>query len=630
MLFSQLEVKYFEGGYLTTNDLINYTRKEIIPKNDSKPYHKLTYDIRGRIVSIEGFENNVKSSLDHGLYSEIEGSVVKYQFSYYKNETEIVFFNEQNKQIESGYGEKHNKIKIFRSEKSDTITVSYIKSKYFFWLDNYDVPFIINTQSDGISRSIRFVYENKNLIEETHLDDQNNITNNISGYAQIKFMFDNYGRLLSQVTTDYLGNIKESRKDIYSNNLLTSSIAYSKEGIKSEKNFQYINQDTIVNQLWVDSSNLRINKPNSNIGSTKIHLKIGEKITTYFDLKGNPIIYIDEELTTCECARKIERFHLKDSIEETYFGLANNQIKKTVRLLVENSVLSDNVTYKFDQNGNILEEKYIDSLGNPKQDYYKSYKKIYKRTSSGLITQVLSYGINEELIGNSVRKEFDSLGRIISISYLDNFGNLTSDGRLGFAKYTYKYDSIGNILEYKTYGIDNTLMANVNGIAYYKYNYDSKNNLIELKVYDNLIETYENEEIAKPISTMKFNYNLLDSSYLVEEYGFNGEMVKKEKFNNKKRLIQQFYFDEKCGELHQIFQTEIGKDGKTINTRYFIYNKKCVLKGQYVYRGKSWEDISIESIQKDNNAAGCKINDSKENKYYVRIKMKQIKYIPVL
>jgi hypothetical protein len=418
---------------------------ELLKKeNNSKPYHKLTYDFQGRIVSIEGFENNMKSSLNYGFNNgKIEGSVVKYQFSYNKNETEILFFNEQNKQTEIEFGEKHNKIKIFRSENSDTIKVSYIKSKYFYWLDNYDVPFMINTQSDEISRSIRFVYEDNILIEETYLDNQNNKTNNISGYAQIKFIYDNYGRLLSQVTTDYLGNIKESRKDIYSNNSLTSSIEYSKDGVKSEKNFQYINLDTIVNQFWVDSSNLRINKPNSNIGSIKIHLKKGEKTTTYFDLKGSPVIYIDEELITCECARKIERFHLKDSIEETCFDQANNQIKKTVKLLVDNSVLSDNVTYKFDQNGNILEEKHIDSLGNPIPSYDKSYKTTYKRTFSGLITQVLSYGINEELIGNSERKEFDSLGRIISISYLDNFGNLTSDPRReGFAKYIYKFNKI--------------------------------------------------------------------------------------------------------------------------------------------------------------------------------------------
>jgi hypothetical protein len=641
--FGQQQVKYYEGGYLTKDEFVNYNRKEIQISNYSKPYHKVVYDVNGRIISIEGYKNNLKDYLEFPLrclneicdpFCESEGFFVKCSFLYLKNKTHIIFLNAQNKPIEAHFdGEKYSKLIIYQSDNNDTITLSFIKTKIFFISSQYNINGVYlsrQLQPDIFSKSIRYIYSNNKLIKQSYLNENGQLVNGISGYAEINYKYDALGREIERVSTDELGNLANhgidlydysKKKVVYDDKKLISITYLSENGQMTEWKWQYSHSDTIAAQTWSDKNGVKIVNPNSGIGEVKSISKKDEVITSYYDLNGKPINYMFDEVYTCECASKIER-KLKDgSTEEIYFDTVGKQIKRLVtNLNITETISSNYSSYKYDENGNILEIVDLDSLGRPFPNYENIYKRIYKRNLEGLITQVLCFGINEDLIGGSEKKEFDSIGRIKEHSYLDNSGNLVSDRRQGFAKYTYKYDIKGNVIEYKTYGIDGTLMANSNEIAAYKFKYDSLNNLIEIVTFnnldDNLIEAY-------PIEMIKIHHNYKDSSYSIKKYNRDSTLVGIVNYYKNDELLQSYSLV--CDKLQEMSKSEVGRDGKIIETCYFNYNEKCKLMYYQVYRESTNDEIILSLKKKPINADGWHKHDLNSLKYF-NVKGKEVFY----
>jgi hypothetical protein len=443
----------------------------------------------------------------------------------------------------------------------------------------------------------------------------------MSGYAETSYRYDELGRQTEQISTDELGNLANGGyvddyygyaiEQIQYNGAYLQSILYlSENGDKYELKYQYLNSDTIVFQTWYDKDDTRIGKPNSGIGEIKSTFKKGENLTAYYDLNGNPENYMSDMVITCECASKIER-KLKDgTTEEIFFDTIGKQIKRRITPLI--SIETYN---KYDKNGNIIEEKYLDSLGNPSPIYDNSYKTIYKRNPSGLILQELKYGINDDLIGNSLLKEYDSIGRVLSISYFDNSEKASTDG-FSIARYTYKYDKNGNVSEFGTYGKDGLLIGNDAGVAFVKYKYDKYDNLIELSLFDNF---YEDTLLAIPLEIMKIKYNYVDSSYSTEKYDFDSILIEIDIYNKNGDLMQYYRYNESCSKMLEMMNVKVGQDAKLLETWFFNYelkNKKCLLKSYRVAREATFDIININQKKKPINVNGWHRYDTNTRKHF--------------
>ena len=563
----------------------------------------------------EVIEENLNFHLDYGFY-ESKGVVDKYLFFYHQNKTVIQFYNAQNKRIDGSLGgsyEKYDKLIIYRSDNEDTIILSLIERKSFLE-DSFDVPLNRQLAPDVVSQNIRYIYSNKKRIKKSYLNKNNQLVNGVSGYAEINYRFDELGREIEQFSTDNLGKLTNHGIDSYGyakklveyNNDKIQCVKYlSESGDLMELKYQYLISDTIVTKTWSDKNGVRIAMLNSasGIGEVKSVFKKGEVLTSYYDLNGNLKNYMNVEVfTTCECASEVERKLNDGSTEVIYFDTIGKQIKRLIVPLPSEEIVSENkIFYKYDKLGNVIEEKSLDSLGKPSPYYDSSYKTIYKRNEAGLLLQVIKHGINEEVIGNSELIDYDSDGRVISHSYLDNLGNLISDRKQGFAKYTYKYDSKGNVLEYKTYGIDGTLMANNKGVAAWIFKYDSLNNLIESITFNNL---EDNLIYGYPIEIIKIHQNYIDSSYSIKKYNGDSILVEIANYSKNNELLQLYSLV--CGKLLEMSKAEVGPDGKIIETCYFIYNynRKCKLMYYLVYRESTNDEIILSLKKKPINADG--------------------------
>lgn len=627
--FGQEKVKYFEGSnQLSEDDFVNYNRKEIVPENNSKPYHKVTFNEQGKIILIEGFLNNLNYPLIRNDYESYGFSPVKCVFLYQKEKTEIKFFNGQNKRVEAtfDFAGSSDKIIIYRSKNNDTLLLSYVYNKSFDFhpSEYYNFPIYRQLQPDVIYRSIRYVYRNNKLIKKSYLYLNAQLISNDSGYAETSYRYDELGRQTEQITTDELGNLANGdyvdfdygyaiAQMKYNGPDLQSILYLSENGDKYELKYQYLNSDTIVFQTWYDKNDTRIGKPNSGIGEIKSTFKKGENLTAYYDLNGNPENYMSYTVITCECASKIER-KLKDgTTEEIFFDTIGKQIKRRITPIIPIGTFN-----KYDKNGNIIEEKYLDSLGNPSPIYGNSYKTIYKRNPSGLILQELKYGINDDLIGNSLLKEYDSIGRVLSISYLDNSEKAGIDG-FSVARYTYKYDKNGNVSEYGMYGEDGLLVGNNSklGFAFVKLKYDKYDNLIECSKFDSLYE--ENPLLAIPLEIMKIKYNYVDSSYSTEKYDSDSTLIEIDISNKNGDLMQYYRYNESCSKMLEMTNVKFGQDAKSLETWFFNYelkNKKCLLKSYKVVREVTKDIININQKKKPINVNGWHRYDTNTRKHF--------------
>jgi hypothetical protein len=550
---------------------------------------------------------------------------VKCLFSEVKNDKEIVFLNAQNKRVDANInGTLCSKILIHKTENEDTITLSFIQNKPFYQLppDHGNVYLSRTLQPDIITRQIRYIYSNGTLIKK-----EGDLVYNL-GYSQIIYRYDDKGRQIEQISLDIDGNLVNhnigydyaKKQFFYDDKNLLALTYLSENGNKTELKYQYLNTDTIVTQMWYESNGARMVKPESSgIGEIKDIYKKGEQITSYYDLNGHPINYMYDEYYTCECASQIKRILKDGSTEELFLDTLGKQIKKVITPLnAEETNSSYNPVYKYDNNGNVLEIKYYDSLGNPTTNYDTIHRTVYIRNAQGMINQVLSYGLNNERCGNSEKIEFDSIGRILVVSNYDFQDNLILDRRLGFAKYSYQYDANGNVIEYKTYGTDGSLMGNENGVACYKYKYDDMSNLIEFSTYDYSIEfDVENELDISPITRFKISYNYKDSSFTVEK--FNSDNILNERciYNKNNDLLQRFDLYGNCSQLLETVTSKVGYDGRIIEQWITDYDlKKCTPSGYQVFYVATNEELNLSLKKKPMNFNGWYRHDLTSDKYY--------------
>ena len=153
----------------------------------------------------------------------------------------------------------------------------------------------------------------------------------------------------------------------------------------------------------------------------------------------------------------------------------------------------DKKVYKFNQQGDVIEEAYYYGDGS------LWWKDLYKYDSKGNIIEKATYNSDGSLWWKDLYK-YDSQGNKIESAYYN------SDGSLNY-KHLYKYDSQGNKIEVAEDGFIHSPLCQKT-----KYKYDSKGNKIETARY--------------------FSNGSLDYKYLYK-YDSKGNEIKKARYDGE-------------------------------------------------------------------------------------------------
>ncbi len=208
--------------------------------------------------------------------------------------------------------------------------------------------------------------------------------------------------------------------------------------------------------------------------------------------------------------------YTKFGMEEKAMQVVNklgDRYKKDFLIVYEKETLvSDSTTidcvYVFDENGNMLEEKY-DGSGIDVQ------KCVYEFDTNGNITSAKCFTTDGEL-NSKVENEVDKKGRLVKRVVSQDNGDKNT--------VTYKYDAKGNIIEESSEYDGYTEIIT--------YEYDGKNNLVKSTSdsangygsrYEDTYEYSSDGKLIKSIYTQKdgytctFEYKYDNNGYLIEE-----------------------------------------------------------------------------------------------------------------
>jgi hypothetical protein len=258
--------------------------------------------------------------------------------------------------------------------------------------------------------------------------------------------------------------------------------------------------------------------------------------------------------------------------------------------------------------------------------------------------------------------EFDSKGRVSSISYLDHWGKLQNDrhnvaklvftrdedgrvmkekvynknmGRLGRYETHYRYESNGDQLKIEktnyNVGTDReTPVEDARGVARYSCTFDQNHNLVRVEYYNDAMNLDENSETGVAVAVLKYD----DAGNLTEEDFFGKDQKPKDhkvlkasvvkfKYDAAGQLVEEDFCDDK-GKLKK------GSGGVSILKR--VFNEK--------ERGFEFSSLDAKSkLAKNSNLIGkiAKIslsfdenaNLSESRFYKSNGQMFKFKYAPV-
>ena len=181
----------------------------------------------------------------------------------------------------------------------------------------------------------------------------------------------------------------------------------------------------------------------------------------------------------------------------------------------------------------------------------------YTRNEDGYITKITYHandgddlaetaiGDNNNIYGKLF--ELDSLGRIVTLTYINNEGTIVTD-KFGVSSIKYTYDSLGETASTKYYDINEQLTNNEQKFAIIYAKFDMYGNIIELwyedsdgkPCYDNknryrCVLTYDKNGCQTEIMNYGLDGNL---SYCLDNYA-----IQRGKYDTKGRCIEVSYYD---------------------------------------------------------------------------------------
>lgn len=419
-------------------------------------------------------------------------------------------------------------------------------------------------------------------------------------YCEIKYIYDNFNRLVEQTTYDVNG---EPTLD--------------ETGVASYK-FSYNRNGALTKIEYFDTQSKAVLSSNRYAGFEIEYDEIGNRKTfRYIDTAGNPCMstegYASEsyrydektnfriETTEYDASGKIlwiyrSKYDDRGNITENYaidskgtlkpgfvvkkseYNNDNKEVKSVAydlkgNLINFNDVDYAQMIYKYDERGNCIETSYWDKYGKPAVDEQKTHIRIRNFDE---LNRVI-YEKNLNMSGNPVsgtdvnpegKVKYDRFGNMIEISCYDGYGKprLSSDG---FHVQKGEYNDRNQLVSSQYYDLSGNLVeSKSNGYAKINYTYDDKGNNTETKVYD------KNNKCTK-----------------IEKY----------KYNERNNLIEQSIHDgagklsDKAYGLARVV-IEYDKEGVAPTIRKFYYaNGSLVGTQKYDDKKQEWVTISTNS-----------------------------------
>ncbi len=242
--------------------------------------------------------------------------------------------------------------------------------------------------------------------------------------------------------------------------------------------------------------------------------------------------------------------------------------------------------YKYDFDGNLIEQLFYDSNDKLIQDPFGISKYVFKYDSMGNQIEESHYNsdgsLTESSIGFSkIVRKYNSSGKEVEWTIFDNNGVLNEKG-------VSKYDSKGNKVELSLHDSIGNLKVGLLGFSVSKYEYDSNDNLIVESYFDS-----EGNRMEKSLGIHRTTYkyglnntqieerrydsegNLTDRvsgiSEIVTEYDSNNNMVKWSAFDNETYLKSYMIFKYKKNNL---IEKSFYQSGDLVSKDIIQYNNR--------------------------------------------------------
>ena len=232
-----------------------------------------------------------------------------------------------------------------------------------------------------------------------------------------------------------------------------------------------------------------------------------------YDSLGNIIEYTgyDNENSVMESIKTLNIYDSKANLIE--------KKESSLDIWSKSFVLTKNNTYKYDSNGNLIEDNDLNKDGS------LNSKKVYRYDSNGNLIEDNDLNKDGSLNSKKVYR-YDSNGNLI-----EEFGRYP-DGKFSH-KLTYKYDSKGNKIEYCNFNSDGSFSQKIT------YKYDSNGKLIEEFTINTNINT------IKETYTYDSKGNMIEKTELFsdKEGDFDGKFIYKYEYDNKNNWIREIYID---------------------------------------------------------------------------------------
>ena len=456
---AQSVFKYNDDGFLVQQQWldVNGNETEIISNNDLIGLVKFDVDEKGLELSRSFYDLDEKP-----IHLSWGGHKITAEYDSVGNITKVCYYDKGGKLVK--YNGFYNRVDYTYDNRYLEQTMSYLDSEGKL------------TYSDEGFARCQYSYDNSgNITKIEYIDkDGKTLINNKYGYAVTECTYDNlgnrtsfrnYNSLRKPVMTSYGYYAKELVYEDKTNFLVQEKLYNVSGNIISIRHFTYDDNGNVISDWTTNSS--------GSLQGEVIHYEYDENNrytkSYYTNLSGNKI----SKFGYCEKRNKYdERGNI---IEQVYFDTKGNP------------ALDENQTHKritkYDERNNIIYEKNLGKDGKPIKGANVNIEGELRYDERGniILLKVLD-GYGKPCLGaegyHTRERKYNEYNKVESEQYKDTKGHLVKHKYSGYAKVTFTYDDKRNCIKEKYFNAEGT-MTN-----YITCKYNDRNAQTELCFYN--------------------------------------------------------------------------------------------------------------------------------------------------
>ena len=484
---------------------------------------RLAYNDKGLVIKETVFDSQRKPTRNSNGIHRIERV-----YDNDGNETETSYFDLNGEPISNEFGISR---KIARYERKRPVSIQY-----------FDAAGKRTNHKDGFSKKKQTLDNRGNVVKVEFFDELENPVQTADGFAVEEFDYDELGRLSAHRVFDTAGNAT-----VHVAGWHRKSTKYDDFGNVIEiKYFNAINQPAWFTGTNNDSSGFSMLR-----GTYDGRGKVLELM--FFDERGEPVLNSE--------GYSVQKFEYDRYGNETFSAFFDTVGKPTF----SKQNRAARVEAKYDRSGNATEISWFDTEGKLTQNAsgiarlentYDERNKLVEFRQFAASGQPLGAlqdnGLRDAPV---VRYQYDNRGNRIKRMVFSGDGKPTKDHR-GVHAELMKYDHRGLQIEIQFLDQNEQLAVHVDGYARKSYLYDSQGNVIEERFFG-----LNGKPIIPPI---------LNAATVKSEFDRNGNMTSVARFGEDgKPILDQ-------NGNHEIRST-FDQWGRLVETRFFGVQKKPTL-----------------------------------------------------